>query len=215
MQISLRDEENVNAITHAAGLACAVAAAALLVWRATSRGSAWQVSSCTLYAFTLVTAYAASTLSHVFRGPRLSHAFRIADQAVIFLLIGGTYTPVALTYLRGGGWWVLHCMIWSIALFGFISKAGFAHRVTLGAVSITLYVLLGWMPVLFTPLLLGVVPGKLLLWFLAGGIAYMAGTIFFIFDNRVRYFHAAWHLMVVLGSALQFVGILLYCTAAH
>jgi hemolysin III len=215
MQISFRDEETVNAATHAAGLACGVAAAAFLVWTAAMRGSAWQICGCTIYATTLVIAYAASTLSHAFRGPRLSHAFRIADQAVIFLLIGGTYTPVALSYLRGGGWWALHCAIWGIALFGFVSKAGFAHRVTLGAVSITLYVLLGWLPVLFTPLLIGVVPGRLLLWFLAGGLAYMAGTLFFMYDNRVRYFHAAWHLMVVLGSTLHFIGILLYCTASR
>ena len=134
---------------------------------------------------------------------------------MIFLLIAGTYTPVALTYLRGGGWWVLHAAIWGNALFGFISKAAFAHRVQLTQVSITLYVVLGWLPVLFTPLLIGVVPGRLLLWFLCGGLAYMAGTVFFIFDHRIRYFHAAWHLMVVVGSVCHFVGILLYCTGTR
>lgn len=215
MQISLRNEEDVNAVTHAIGLMCGVIGAALVVWTAAARGTIWQISGCAVYGVTLVTAYAASTLSHVFRTPRLSHAFRIADQAVIFLLIAGTYTPVALTYLRGGGWWVLHAAIWGIALFGFISKAAFAHRVQLTQVSITLYVVLGWLPVLFTPLLIGVVPGRLLLWFLCGGLAYMAGTVFFIFDHRIRYFHAAWHLMVVAGSVCHFVGILLYCTSAR
>lgn len=215
MQLSIGNEEDVNAATHALALLCGAAAGAFLVWAAIAHGSTWQILGCTIYAVTLVTAYAASTLSHVFRTPRLIHAFRIADQAIIFLLIAGTYTPVALTYLRGPNWWPLHGLIWGIALFGFITKAAFAHRVKLGAVSITLYVLLGWIPVFFTPFLIGVVPSRLLLWFLAGGLAYMAGTLFFFYDDRVRYFHAAWHLMVVAGSICHFVGILIYCTAAR
>jgi len=212
MQVSLKSEENVNAATHALGLVSSAVAATFLVWAAVTHGTAWQIGGCAIYAATLVTAYAASTLSHAVRTPRLNHAFRIADQAIIFLFIAGSYTPVALTYLRGGGWWVLHGVIWGIALLGFLSKAAFTHRVEVGAVSITLYVLLGWTPVFFAPFLLRVVPGGLLLWYLAGGLAYMAGTVFFIYDNRVRYFHAAWHLMVIVGSLCHFVGILLYCT---
>lgn len=215
MQLSIGNEEDVNAATHAFGLLCGAAAATILVWAAVMHGSAWQILGCAIYAVTLVTAYAASTLSHVFRTPRLIQAFRIADQAIIFLLIAGTYTPVALTYLRDPSWWPLHGLIWGIALFGFIRKAAFAHQVSLGAVSITLYVLLGWIPVFFTPFLIGVVPGRLLLWFLTGGLAYMAGTLFFMYDHRIRYFHAAWHLMVVVGSICHFIGILSYCTVAR
>ena len=55
-------------------------------------------------------------------------------------------------------------------------------------------------------------PRSLLVWFLAGGLFYMGGTIFFYYDNRIRYFHAAWHAMVIAGSACHFVGILKYCT---
>lgn len=211
----LQDEENFNAATHALGLACGLAAGVFLGLVAARRGSAWQLAGCAVYAATLVATYAASTLSHVFRGPRLSRAFRIADQALIFLFIAGTYTPVALTYLRGGNWWLLHGVVWGIALAGFVSKVAFEHRVELGAVSVTLYVLLGWVPVLAAPFLWDVLPGRLMLWYLAGGLCYMAGIVFFTFDNRVRYFHAAWHLMVVAGSTLHFIAILAYCTTAR
>lgn len=208
-------EEKFNAATHALGLACGVAAGVFLVLVATRRGTAFQAAGCAIYVATLVAAYAASTLSHAFRSPRLTRTFRILDQALIFLFIAGTYTPVALTYLRGGHWWLLHGIVWGIALAGFVSKLAFEHRVELGAVSVTLYVLLGWIPVLATPFLLGVVPGRLMLWYLAGGLCYMAGIVFFTFDNRIRYFHAAWHLMVIAGSTLHFLAILAYCTAAR
>ena len=80
MQISLRNEEDVNAVTHAIGLMCGVIGAALVVWTAAARGTIWQVSGCVIYGVTLVTAYAASTLSHVFRTPRLSHVFRVRTR---------------------------------------------------------------------------------------------------------------------------------------
>jgi hemolysin III len=209
-----QDEEAVNAATHAAGLLCAVAGAAVIVWAAASRGGVWEVVGCGVYAVTLVAAYAASTLSHAFRRPRVRHAFRVADQAVIFLFIAGSYTPMALTWLRGGGWWVLHGAIWAVAIAGFASKAVFAHRVHSGAVSTALYILLGWMPVIATRQLLSTVPVGLLAWIAAGGLLYTLGTIFFRYDDRVRYFHAAWHLAVIAGSACHYIGNLLYCTSA-
>jgi hemolysin III len=45
---------------------------------------------------------------------------------------------------------------------------------------------------------------------LAGGIAYTVGAVLYGFGKKIRYFHGAFHLFVLAGSALQFVGILLY-----
>lgn len=209
MSSAVQDEEFANAATHGLGLAFSVAASAFLLWVAGLRAGMWEIVGCAVYAATFVGAYTASTLSHLFREPRLRHTFRIIDQAVIFLFIAGTYTPVALTYLREGAWWIPTVLVWGIALVGFFSKAVFAHNVRLGAVSVLLYVVLGWLPV---PVLMIAAPRSLLVWFLAGGLFYMGGTVFFYYDNRIRYFHAAWHAMVIAGSACHFVGILKYCT---
>jgi hemolysin III len=206
-------EEAWNAATHGAGLALAVAGAIILGWAIVRRGGGgWQFAGCGIYAVTLVAAYAASTISHVARRPAARRAWRIADQAIIFLFMAGTYTPVALTWLRGGPWWLLHGAVWAVALAGFASKAVFAHRVHLGAVSTTLYILLGWMPVLAVGPLVHVLPFGLMWWFLAGGLCYTAGIAFFHYDDRVPYFHAAWHVLVLAGSACHYAAILLYCT---
>jgi hemolysin III len=211
---AIRDEEGVNAATHAAGLLCSLAGAAVIVWYAAVRGGPWQWLGCGIYAATLVAAYAASTLSHLFRRPRARYAFRVADQAIIFLFIAGSYTPMALTYLRHGPWWVLHGLVWGAALAGFASKAIFSHRVHAERVSAALYLLLGWMPVLAAYPLLAAVPTGLLAWIAAGGLFYTLGTLFFRYDQRVPYFHAVWHVCVLAGSACHYLGNLLYCTAA-
>jgi len=207
-----RHEEKVNAATHAAGLALGVAGAAVVICVAARRGGTWQICGCAIYAATLISVYFASTLSHALRAPGPRHAFRVADQALIFLFIAGSYTPVALAWLRGGPWWVLHGLVWGVAVAGFASKAVFAHRVQLGAVSTALHLVLGWMPIVAVGPLLAALPHGLLAWIVAGGLCYTAGTVFFRYDDRVRYFHAAWHLLVMAGSACHYLGILVYCT---
>ena len=211
---TLQDEELVNAATHGIGLAIALAGAVVLIWTAARHGSVWQIVGCSIYAATLICAYAASTLSHSFRSPRLRHAFRIADQAVIFLFIAGSYTPLALAYLHHGAWWILTGLVWLVAVIGFLQKAVFAHRVHLGAVSASLYVILGWLPITAIVPMFYVVPVPLLTWIIIGGACYSAGILFFHFDNKVRYFHAAWHLMVIAGTTCHYIGNLIYCTGS-
>jgi hemolysin III len=206
----LRDEEPINAVTHGFGFLASVAGVAWLASLTRANGDLYQQIGMAIYGTSLVAVYAASTLSHMFREPRLRRLFRIVDQACIFLLIAGTFTPVSLTYLRDGLWWLLFGLIWTIALAGFFSKAIYAHRVD--SVSTVLHVSLGWLPASCLKPMIGQVPNGLFGWMLAGGICYTVGTLFLMRDERVPYFHAIWHLLVIAGSALHFWGIAAYCT---
>lgn len=205
-------EERMNAATHGFGFACGVVAAAFLLTTAVRRGGPWHVTGCAIYAATLVAAYAASTLSHLFTDLTLRRAFRIADQAIIFLFIAGTYTPVSFAWLRSPGWWTVFAIQWAVALIGFTSKALFAHRVHVGAVSVALYVLLGCMPMFAFGPMYNAIPHPLMGWLWAGGLCYLGGIVFFTYDHRVPYFHSAWHVLVLAGSACHYLGILFYCT---
>jgi len=203
------DEEVVNAVTHGVGLLLAIAGSALLILNVVHRGSTSQIWACGVYATTLLLTYLASTLSHVLREPRARQFMRAADQALIFLFIAGTFAPIAITWLKGGGWWVLNVAIWIVALFGFCRKAIWNHRVELGTVSVLLYLFVGWMPL---PMFF-FLPAGLLKWIMAGGLCYCLGIVFFNYDDRIRYFHATWHVLVLAGSVCHFIGILVYCTS--
>ena len=206
-------EEAYNAATHAVGLVLALIGAGVLMATVLRAGSRAQVAACAVYAATMVAAYAASTLSHVFTAPRARNVFRTADQALIFLFIAGTWAPIAVTWLTGSRWWwAFHLAHAAVALAGFVSKAVFAHRVTLGTVSAALYLILGWSPLLVARPVMAACPPELCLWLLAGGVCYTAGLLFFWQDARVPYFHATWHVLVVAGSACHFAGILTHCT---
>src|SRR4051812_23245722 len=192
-------EEIANAATHALGFAAAVVGAIVVAATALRHGTAVQQWTVGLYAFMLVALYAASTLSHVYRDPVRRHFFRAADQAIIFLFIAAAWTPMAVSYMNTPTWWLLHGAMWVVAIAGFASKAIFTHGVHLGGVSLFAYITLGCMPVVALWPMAQTVPPGMLAWFLAGGLCFLAGTIFFKFDHRIPYFHAAWHLFVVAG----------------
>ncbi len=176
----LQTNELFNAVTHGFGLVLSIVGAIILIARAHSQGDAYLVAGCTVFSLTLIAVYAASTLSHMPFGSRLRHLFRRLDQGCIYLLIVGTCMPLALVYLRTGWWFLFFGFMWTVALCGLVSKILFSHR--LDGVVIWIYVLLGWMPVVTAPSLIGVVPAAVLWWMLVGGLCYTCGTLFLAYE---------------------------------
>jgi hemolysin III len=195
-----------NAITHGVGAALAIAGAAYLVMSST-RGTVWVVASCSVFAGTLVFVYICSTLYHSLVRTRARRVFRVLDHSAIYLLIAGTYTPFTLVSLRGPVGWVLFGVVWTLAIAGVVFKSLAVDRFAVA--SALIYLFQGWFIVFAARPLFQAVPLHGLLWLAAGGIAYTLGILFFAFD-RIRYFHAAWHLFVLTGSACHYFAILFY-----
>src|SRR5215470_2042398 len=110
------DEELVNAITHGIGLAMAAVGTLVMMTGVTAHGNFALAVACAAYLFTLVAVYAMSTVSHTVTAPKWRMFFRQLDQAFIFLLIVGTYTPYSVANLHGFFWWMLLAFMWCFAL---------------------------------------------------------------------------------------------------
>jgi hemolysin III len=203
-----RAEEIANSITHGIGLILSLPAGIFLISRSLAVNDPVLTVGCMAYAFCMVGVYGASTLSHMVASPRWRTFFRTLDQALIYLLIVGTYTPISLAYLRSWPWTALLGAMWAIALVGFVSKIVTAFRVS--TLAVWGYVALGWMPVAAAPAVIVAAPAALLWLVMAGGIAYTAGTIFLHLDYKYHHFHAIWHLFVMAGSACHYYAILTY-----
>ena len=204
-------EELANCITHGLGLVLAVVAAFVMA-DAIGAADAWRVAGCSIYVTSLVGVYAMSTLSHTFQTPRLRTLFRALDQGTIYLLIAGTYTPFSLAYLHGTPWWILLAAVWAVALYGFVQKTLFAHRVE--NVNMWPCVLTGALPFLAIPTLVGMLPVEALWWMMLGCGCYVLGLVFWLNDAKVRHFHAVWHVLVIAGSAVHFAGIMQFVVLA-
>jgi hemolysin III len=199
-------EEVANVATHAAGLIASLAGVCGLVYLGLARHEALHAASAAVYGATLVALYAASTLYHAFRRPRIKSVLRILDHCAIHLLIAGTYTPFVLVGLGGAWGWALFGTVWTMAAAGIVFKVFATGR--FAVVSTAAYVSMGWLGVVAIGPLASSLPVAALLWLLAGGVLYTAGTFFY--HRRVPYSHALWHLFVLAGSACHFVVIAMY-----
>ena len=200
-------EEIANSITHGIGAALSVAALVLLVVFAALRGDAWRIVGFSIFGTSLFVLYLTSTLYHSFTNLKVKRFFRVLDHSVIFILIAGSYTPITLTVLRGPWGWTLFGLIWGLAIFGIVMKIAFFDR--FNALSLILYILMGWLVVIALKPLLSAAPSGLLIWMGIGGISYMLGIIFYAWE-RLPFNHAIWHLFVLGGSISHFFGMLLH-----
>ena len=198
-------EEVAHALTHGLGLVASVGGLVTLVVAAWLRGDAWHIVGVSIFGATLVLLYAASTLYHGIRNPRVKRFFQRLDHAAIFLLIAGTYTPFTLVSLRGGWGWTLLAIVWGLAILGIVLEVAVHTR----RISVALHLAMGWLAVIAAePLLRSVHPDGLLLLAL-GGVAYTLGVVFYAWQ-RLPYHHAVWHLFVMAGSTCHFACVLGY-----
>jgi hemolysin III len=205
-------EEFANVLTHGIGLLLSLVGAAIMV-SVLGHGDAWRIAGCIIYLASLSGVYLMSTLSHTFDTPHVRSFFRALDQGTIYFLIAATYTPFSMAYLHSWPWWVLLAVVWGVAFWGFFSKVFFAHRVE--SVSMWPCIILGVIPFVSVPALVGIVELTALWWMLIGIACYVLGLVFWLNDRRVKHFHAVWHLLVIAGSACHFVCILLFVALAQ
>jgi hemolysin III len=200
-------EELANAITHGFGAVSIIAASPFLLAASLKHGGATAVVSASIFAATAVLLYVASMLYHAVPPGRLKRFFQAADHSAIFLLIAGTYTPFTLGALRGPWGWSLFGIVWTLALFGLGAECAGFRRVR--ALSLGLYLAMGWLvAIAIVPLATYVQLGGLILIFL-GGFAYTIGVVFYAIE-RVRYFHTVWHFFVLAGTACHFLAVMNY-----
>ena len=201
-------EELANAISHLTATVLAGAGLVIMVVFSALRGNALHVVSTSIFGIAMIILYTSSTFNHWLKPGRRKEFFFNFDQVAIFLLIAGTYTPIALLLIGGGLGWTLFGLEWGLAILGITLKLLKPNSFESGVnyFFISLYVLMGWM------LLIGIVPIARsispmgLAWILIGGGFYTLGILFYK-KIQFPYHHLVWHLFVIAGSLSHFFAI--------
>ncbi|GGC15491.1 DNA-binding protein [Cellulomonas carbonis] len=184
-----------------------VASVALVALAPTTAG---KVSSA-VFGVSAILLFGTSAVYH--RGtwsPRVAGVLRRLDHTNIFLIIAGTYTPLAVLLLE---WPVnrnLLVVVWSGALVGLLARVFW-----LGAprwVYVPVYIALGWVAVWFLPDF-AASGGSAVLWLvIAGGVAYTAGAVVYGTKRpnpspRWFGFHEIFHVLTVVGFTCHYVAV--------
>lgn len=195
-------EEIANAITHGIGTGLSIAALVILTVQAARIGTAWHVVSYAIFGATLIFLYLASTLHHSIH--TAGQVFFRIDQAAIYLLIAGTYTPFTLVNMRGPWGWALFGIVWGLAIFGVVFKSVFGTKYE--KTGLATYLIMGWLFIFALRPLISSASTPTLIALLIGGIFYSAGVGFYLW-HKLRFNHMIWHLCVLAGSIAHFFAI--------
>ncbi|MCC6848382.1 MAG: hemolysin III family protein [Deltaproteobacteria bacterium] len=207
-----RMQNPVRGFLHGSAAALSVGGGALL-WRAGERDAAMRIA---LLVFTasLVGLYSVSSLYHSFPWrAEWKRRMQRLDHSMIYVLVAGTYTPIAVAMLDG---WLLAAALaatWGITIAGIVQKV-FWPRVPHG-VSITLQIVQGWLALPFIGEVARTLPPGALWLVVLGGLSYTMGAVFFVTRRprlwpHVFSYHEVFHVCVVAGSALHYAAILGY-----
>jgi len=201
-------EEVANVISHGTLAALSLLAMPYAIIRVYSDGSILDVAGVSVFMISIFMMFLASTLYHsMAKETRHKHIFKIFDHIFIFVAIAGSYTPVALSVIKGWQGIVIVCIQWSMVIAGILMKTLSKKRIPKASVAI--YLIMGWTVVIFLPLFLKQASTQLFSLLLAGGIFYSLGIIFYAAKN-IKYFHLIWHIFVNLGAIAHFIGIVFF-----
>ncbi|MBN1119114.1 MAG: hemolysin III family protein [Bacteroidales bacterium] len=204
-------EELANTISHGVATAFAITGLVLLVVFSAKYGTGRHVLSFTIFGATLTILYLSSTINHALKHGKTKDLFHNIDQIAIFLLIAGTYTPLALVALKGDWGWTLFGLEWGLAISGIVVKLFIPNKYENGVniFYILSYILMGWMLLFFLFPIFRNIPIMGIVFIFIGGICYTLGTIFYKL-KRIPYTHLVWHLLVIAGSVCHWVAIMVY-----
>lgn len=206
-----KGEEVMNMVTHTVGGGLGILVLLLCMAKAGFHGRWPALLSAIIYGASMIALYTISSVYHGLHPNTGKKVLQVLDHCTIYVLIAGTYTPIAVcTFIPGHpvlGFGLL-ILEWGLG----------ALAITLTAIdlkkynvfSMICYIGMGWaiLPFLKLTRELLTPPGFILL--LSGGIAYTIGAILYGIGSKVRWMHSVFHIFVVLGSILQFLSIYLY-----
>lgn len=208
-----RGEEIFNMVSHIVGGGLGVIICALCIIKAFINGDPYQIVGAFIYGFSMIILYTMSSIYHGLKSEMAKKVMQVIDHCAVFLLISGTYTPIALTVLREYSpfiGWTVFGVVWGVSALGITLNAIDLKKYNM--FSIICYLAQGWCIILTGKAAVEAIGIKGFLWLLAGGIAYTLGAVLYGIAGKktVRYMHSVFHIFVVLGSVLQFIAILLY-----
>jgi hemolysin III len=202
----------VRGFLHGTAAVCALAGMVVLAVRTSS--DLPRIFTMLVYGGSMVALFTTSSLYHsVPWNERWKKRMQRFDHSMIYLLVAGTYTPIAFNVLSGPWKWITLGVVWGIAVFGILQKMLFPR--VRNWLSFTLYMVMGWFAVIPLRELLDRLPFEAMVLLIVGGACYSFGMILLITKRprlfpRIFSYHEVFHVLVISGALLHFLMILMY-----
>jgi hemolysin III len=205
-------EERFNYISHIVGGVVGVMALISCVIISSWKHDLMGIYTSIIYGITMVLLYCMSSIYHGLRDSIAKRVFQVLDHCAIYILIAGTYTPIALCCIREVNpkiGWGLFIFEWSMAVIAIIFNAIDLKQYEVFSMICNL--VMGWGVVVVLPLAMKALTLGGFIYILVGGILYTIGAVLYCLGIKKRsYMHCIFHIFVLLGTIAQLIGIIFY-----
>lgn len=206
-----RGEEIFNMVSHIVGGGAGIAVLVICIVIAVIHHNGYGIVSSVIYGAAMILLYTMSSIYHGLTNVTAKKVFQVLDHCTIYLLIAGTYTPIALSAMRVVNAplaWAMFGIEWGLA----------ALAITLTAIdikkfevfSMICYIVMGWGIIAVYKQAIEALTLQGFALLLTGGILYTVGAVLYGIGKKRKYMHNVFHVFVILGSVFQFFAIVLY-----
>lgn len=208
-----RVEDILNSVTHALGVPLSIFAIIISAIKIRDGATAAEVLGIVIYGFCMALLYFGSAFYHGLKPGFIKQVARVLDHSNVFLMISGSLTAFFLlgvfNYDRKQA--IIFCIIsWVGALAGIFLTLMDQERFK--KVQMVMYIFLGWLALFSMKTIYeNYTTGKIIITiFVIGGVVYMLGAAVYGIGKKKRFVHSLFHIFVLAGTIIQFVGIYNY-----
>lgn len=169
------------------------------------------ITGASIYAATLLLLFGTSASYHrLAQSERARTIMQRLDHSMIYLLIAGTYVPLCLVALPKAWGITMLAIVGTLAAVGMVLKLAFFHGARY--VSYSLYIVMGWVAIIATPVLIDSLTTLQFGLIVAGGLAYTVGFPVLLTHRPDPWpatfgYHEIWHLLTVIAAGLHFAAV--------
>ena len=206
-----KTEEKLNTITHIFGAVLTLIATVFCIVRAALLERTDYLIIGLVYCLSMLIVFVCSSVYHGLPLCRAKKIMRMIDYTAIYFMLMGTITPYMLlsvakiNYKLG---WILFIICLDATVISVILTLTSFSKTK--AVRMVLYIVIGLCA--FSSLFIigdKVDPDAVKLVLMGNG-AYILGLVLFAIGAKKPYFHAIFHILVVVGASIHFINLYLY-----
>ncbi|MFA6796702.1 MAG: hemolysin III family protein [Bacilli bacterium] len=205
-------EEVFNSVTHIVGGGLGVIGLIVGVVFAAMYKTPFDAFLMSILGVVMVILYTMSSIYHALPIGKAKQVFQIIDHCTIYIMILGTYVPICFMVLKDTQPYniILFSITAFLSVLGVVLNATMMRKMPVKVISNILYIVIGWGIIIMYNFMVESI-GITGTWFIVGGgIAYTIGAILYGIGHNIKWFHSIFHIFVITGTILQFLGILLY-----
>ncbi len=162
-----------------------------------------------LFGSTMVILYTLSCIYHALPASlEGKKVLRVLDHCNVYLLVFGTYIPVALLGVGGSLGWILFGVVALVTVLGIVLTSIGIDKFQ--ALEVICHLINGWSILFGLSKLSNSIGLNGIVLLILGGIIYTVGSILYGIGSKKKYIHSIFHLFCVAGTILHFFTVYLY-----